>query len=105
MSWISIEDQVRAIEHLLTSSIEGPVNLTAPRPVRNADFAKTLGRVLRRPSFVPVPAFGPTLILGSELADALLFDGQHVAPAVLQGDGFEFSHAELGPALEAVLGR
>ena len=81
------------------------MNLTAPNPVCNADFAKTLGRVLRRPSFVPVPVFGPKLILGSELADALLFEGQHVAPTVLQADGFEFSHPELEPALEAVLRR
>ena len=103
MSWISIEDHVRAIEHLLTSPIEGAVNLTAPNPVRNADFAKTLGKVLHRPSFAPVPAFGPKLILGSELANALLFEGQHVASKVLQHDGFEFSHPELEPALEAVL--
>lgn len=105
MSWISIDDQVRAIEHLLTSSVDGPVNLCAPSPVRNADFAKTLGRVLHRPSSVPVPGFGPRLLLGRELADALLFDGQRVAPNVLLGDGFEFLHTELESALRAVLER
>ena len=68
MSWISIEDEVAAIEHLLTSDVHGAVNLTAPNPCRNADFAKTLASVLGRPSIVPVPAFGPKLLLGSERA-------------------------------------
>jgi len=105
MSWISIDDQVGAIEHLLTSSVAGPVNLTAPSPIRNLEFAKTLADVLKRPSFVPVPLFGPKLLLGSELADALLFDGQRVRSKVLQDDGYGFQHCELEPALKAVLGR
>jgi uncharacterized protein len=105
MSWISLTDEVRAIEHLLTSSTSGPVNLTAPGPVRNAEFAGVLGTVLRRPSFVPVPKFGPRLLLGSELADALLFDGQRVQPAGLERDGFVFEHASLDAALRAELGR
>jgi uncharacterized protein (TIGR01777 family) len=105
MSWISIDDEVRAIEHLLDSDLSGPVNLTAPNPVRNADFAATLAEVLRRPSFVPVPRFGPKLLLGGELADALLFDGQRVAPARLRSHGFEFRHPDLELALRAVLDR
>ncbi|MGA1052624.1 MAG: TIGR01777 family oxidoreductase [Ilumatobacteraceae bacterium] len=105
MSWISLTDEIRAIEHLLTSGLSGPVNLTAPAPVRNAEFAKTLGRVLGRPSLLPVPSFGPKLLLGSELADALLFDGQRVVPSALREDGFEFSHADLATALRAELGR
>ncbi len=106
MSWISIDDEVRAIEHLLTADIEGPVNLTAPNPVTNGQFADTLGDVLGRPTFLPVPKFGPKLLLGSELADALLFDGQRVQPEVLQNaDGFSFSHADLTSALRAVLER
>ena len=105
MSWISLTDEVRAIEHLLTSSVAGPVNLTAPNPVRNSEFADTLGDVLRRPTVVPVPKFGPKLLLGGELADALLFDGQRVDSAVLQGDGFTFEHTDLAPALRAELGR
>lgn len=105
MSWITLDDEVAAIEHLLTSDVSGPVNLTAPGAVRNAEFAKTLARVLGRPSLLPVPAFGPKLLLGGELADALLFDGQHVVPRALQSHGFEFRHAELEPALRAVLGR
>ncbi len=106
MSWISITDEVRAIEHLLTADQEGPVNLTAPNPVQNREFASTLGDVLNRPSFLPVPPFGPKLLLGSELADALLFDGQRVEPAVLQADGsFAFEHPDLRSALRAVLDR
>jgi uncharacterized protein (TIGR01777 family) len=103
MSWISIVDEVRAIEHLLTSAIAGPVNLTAPNPVRNAEFAATLGRVLGRPVWLPVPEFGPKLVLGSELAESLLFSGQQVQPSVLNADGFRFEHEQLEPALRAVL--
>jgi uncharacterized protein (TIGR01777 family) len=105
MSWISIDDEIRAIEHVLTHDVAGPVNLTAPTPVRNEEFAKTLGSVLNRPTFVPVPRFGPKLLLGSELADALLFDGQRVMPDVLTDGGFEFLHADLDAALRAVLER
>jgi uncharacterized protein len=105
MSWISIDDEVAAIEHLLTSRAQGPVNLTAPNPCRNADFAKTLASVLGRPSIVPVPEFGPKLLLGSERAESLLFHGQRVVPNVLAADGYAFRHAELEPALRAVLGR
>jgi uncharacterized protein (TIGR01777 family) len=105
MSWISIDDEVAAIEHLLTSAVSGPVNLTAPNPCRNADFAKTLARVLGRPSIVTVPEFGPELLLGRERAEALLFGGQRVLPNVLTSDGFAFRHSELEPALRAVLGR
>lgn len=105
MSWISIDDEVAAIEHLLTSDAHGAVNLTAPNPCRNADFAKTLASVLGRPSIVPVPEFAPKLLLGAERADALLFGGQRVLPSVLTGDGFTFTHAELEPALRAVLRR
>ncbi len=105
MSWISITDQVRAIAHLLTSDVSGPVNLTAPEPCQNKVFADTLGDVLNRPTFVPVPSFGPKLLLGSELADALLFNGQRVHPEVLGGDGFEFEHPTLEQALRAVLER
>ena len=103
MSWISLTDEIRAIEHLLTSEVRGPVNLTAPDPARNKEFTDTLGDVLRRPTFLPVPAFGPKLVLGSELADSLLFHGQRVRPDVLTGDGFEFEHPDLETALRAVL--
>ncbi|WP_394936391.1 TIGR01777 family oxidoreductase [uncultured Ilumatobacter sp.] len=105
-SWISIDDEVRAITHLLTGDIAGPVNLTAPQPTTQADFANTLGSVLKRPTFLPTPKFGPKLLLGSELAENLLFTGQKVFPQILQDDaGFTFEHPDLETALRAVLGR
>jgi uncharacterized protein (TIGR01777 family) len=104
-SWISIDDHVAAMLHLLTADVEGPVNLTAPEPATNATFATTLGRVLHRPAVVPIPAFGPRLVLGRDLADALLFTGQRVVPTRLLESGFVFAHAELDVALRHVLGR
>lgn len=105
-SWISLADEVRAIRWLLESSdVDGPVNLTAPGTVTNAEFTRALGRALGRPALVPVPSFGPRLLKGSELANELLFASQRVAPRVLHADGFEFDHADLDVALRAVLGR
>lgn len=104
-SWISIDDEVAAIEHLLTSSLRGPVNLTAPEPVTNADFAATLARVLRRPALLPVPGFGPKLLLGSELTENLLLTGQRVLPRALLADGYEFGHPDLETALRSLLGK
>ena len=104
-SWISIDDEIAAIDHLLSSEVTGPVNLTAPNPVTQAEFTRTLARVLRRPAFLPTPSFGPRLLLGSELADALLFTGQKVLPSVLEADRFEFAHRDLEPALRALLGK
>lgn len=104
-SWISIDDEVAAIDHLLTSSVEGPVNLTAPNPVTQAEFTRVLARVVKRPALVPVPTFGPKLLLGSELADALLFTGQKVLPQVLANDGYTFRHSDLETALRSLLKR
>lgn len=102
-SWISLPDEVGAIVHLLTADVHGPVNLTAPAPVTNAEFTRTLGKVLHRPAKLPVPSFGPKLLLGSELADALLFTGQRVLPTMLQRSGYVFQHATLDAALRAAL--
>jgi uncharacterized protein (TIGR01777 family) len=104
MSWITIDDEVRAILHLLGSADAGPVNLTAPQPVRNRDFAATLGAVLGRPAAVPVPRIGPALLLGGELADNLLFTGQRVLPRALLAGGFSFGFPTLDGALRHVLG-
>lgn len=104
-SWISIDDEVGAIVHLLGSALSGPVNLTAPEPVTNSDFTRTLARVLRRPALLPIPSFGPALLLGKELADALLFTGQRVVPGALQRDGYVFRHSSLEQALRGILGR
>ena len=100
MSWISLEDELRAIEHALrTESLRGPVNLVAPNPVTNATFATTLGKVLNRPALVPVPAFALELLYG-EMARATVLAGQHVRPAALAAAGFEFRFPTLEQALK-----
>ena len=103
MSWITLDDEVRAILHLLGGDLTGPCNLTAPNPVTNAEFTEALGSTLGRPTLLPVPSFGPKLLLGSELADALLFQGQRVFPSALLADGFTFTHPTIDVGLRAVL--
>ncbi len=104
MSWIALEDQLRAIQFALaTDSLNGPVNLTAPNPVTNAEFAAVLGRVLERPAIVPAPAFVLELLFG-EMARATILAGQRVLPAALLAAGFEFRHPTLEEALRAILG-
>ncbi len=103
--WVSLADEVGAIVHLLTSSVSGPVNLTAPVPVTNAELTTTLAGVLHRPAVVPTPRFGPTLLLGKELATALLYSSAKVLPTVLQADGYRFVHPTLEVALRAILDR
>ena len=102
-SWISIDDEVGAIEHLLTANVSGAVNLTAPNPVTNAEFTSTLAQIVKRPAFLPIPPFAPKAILGGELADALLFTGQRVIPAALNASGYQFVHPTLEVALRALL--
>lgn len=103
-SWIAIEDQVDAIIHLLMSHLSGPINLTAPNPVTNAEFVSALGSVLRRPTLLPTPRFALNAILGEELAEALLFTSARVVPSRLLEDGFVFSQPDLEPALRNLLG-
>ncbi len=102
-SWISLTDQIGAIRHVIDHEIAGPVNLTAPTPVTNTEFTRTLGKVLGRPTLLPTPRLAVNLRLGRELADALLFTSARVLPAVLTGSGFTFAHPDLEPALRAVL--
>jgi uncharacterized protein len=102
-SWISIHDEVGAIMHLLSSSVSGPVNLTAPNPVTNAEFTTALSHAVHRPAFFTVPGFAPKLLLGGELVDNLLLTGQHVLPNRLLADGFPFRHATLPSALAELL--
>jgi uncharacterized protein (TIGR01777 family) len=104
-SWISIDDEVAAIDYLLTANVTGAVNLTAPKPVTQGEFSKILAKVLHRPSFLPVPSFGPKLLLGGELADALLFTGQKVMPEVLQKSDYTFLHSDLETALRSLLNK
>ena len=102
VSWISIDDEVAAIEWLLGHDVSGPVNLVSPQPVRNAEFAAALGRALHRPTFI-IPMFGPRLLYGRELADSLLLTSQRVEPAVLLSSGFEFSTPGLDETLAHLL--
>jgi hypothetical protein len=104
MSWIHRDDWVRMVHWSITNEqVSGPLNATAPGPVINREFAKALGRVLRRPSFVTTPAFALRLAVG-EMADTLLLEGQKVLPGRAQSLGFTFRHPELEPALRAVFG-
>ena len=104
-SWISIDDEIGAIEHLLTANVSGAVNLTAPNPVTNGEFTKVLASVLKRPAIVPVPTFAPKILLGGELADALLFTGQRVIPAALNASGYMFKHTTLESAFRSLLSK
>jgi uncharacterized protein len=102
-SWITLDDEIRAIAWLLENDVRGPVNLTAPNPVTNSEFTRILSAVLSRPAWLSVPRFGPRLLLGSELADALLFTSARVRPAVLESSGFAFSHSDLEEGLRNIL--
>ncbi len=102
--WIHLEDAVRAIRFLLEhEDAQGVFNLTAPQSPTNSSFAATLGRVLNRPSWIPVPAFALRLLFG-EMATVLL-DGQNVIPGRLQEFGFAYNHGELESALRHLLQR
>jgi uncharacterized protein len=103
LPWIALDDEVGAIVHLLTADVEGAVNLCAPEPVTNATFTQVLGRVLGRPTVVPVPAFGPRLLLGRELADELLFSSARMVPERLSASGYAFRAPELEGALRSIL--
>jgi uncharacterized protein len=104
-SWIDVQDEVGAIHHILkTESLEGPVNLVAPRAVTNAEFTKTLAALLHRPAIVPVPAFAARLAFG-QMGDELLLASQHVEPAKLIKTGYPFQSTDLANALSRVLGR
>ena len=104
MPWISLADEVAAIEFLLTAdAVTGAVNLTGPAPVTNREFARTLGRVLHRPAVLPVPAFALRIAVGEFGAEAVR--SQRVLPAVLAGAGYRFQHADLESALRWSLTR
>jgi uncharacterized protein len=105
MSWLAIDDVVGAIHHaMMTETLSGPVNATAPHPVTNRDFAATLGRVLDRPAVLPVPAGALRLAFG-EMADVAILSSARVLPARLQESGYAFRYPDLESALRFVLGR
>lgn len=100
--WIHIQDEIRAIRFLLEKeNAGGPYNLTAPNPVTNKEFSKTLGRVLNRPSFWPIPGFAMKLLVG-EIATTVL-DGQRAIPKRLQETGFDFQYTDLEQALNQLI--
>lgn len=101
--WLALDDEVGAILHLLGADVSGPVNCVAPQPVTNAQFTRTLARVLHRPAVVPVPRVGPDILLGSELVQTLLYDSKRVLPTRLLDSGYDFAQPDLEAALRAVL--
>jgi len=104
-SWISIDDTVGALLHCLTKeSLKGAVNGVSPQPVTNREFTKVLGRVLRRPTFLPMPAFAARLAIG-EMADALLLASARVEPMRLLVSGYDFVHPDLEGCLRDLLGQ
>jgi len=100
--WIHRADWVAMVRWALaTPSVSGPINVTAPAPVTNAEFARALGRALHRPAFMPTPAFAIRLILG-EMADALVLSGQRAIPQRAEHAGFAFAYPRLDGALRAI---
>lgn len=97
-SWISLDDEVRAIRHLIDSEAGGAFNLTSPNPIRQRDFQRALSAALRRPSFMAAPRIAIRAALG-EMGRALLLDSTRVLPDALTDDGFEFSSPDLAEAL------
>jgi uncharacterized protein (TIGR01777 family) len=99
--WISLTDELAAIRFVMEHDLPGPVNLTGPNPVTNAEFTKTLGAALHRPTIFPVPGFAARLVLGEFAGDVLT--GQNAVPAALEGAGFRFTHPQLADALDSEL--
>lgn len=99
VSWVHVMDVVTAIVFVLKKdTLRGPVNVTSPSPLQMNDFGKTIGSVLHRPHWIPVPSFAMKLVLGQK--SALVLEGQHVLPQALQEAGFEFMFPSLRSALE-----
>jgi len=105
LSWIGIDDLADVyLRALVDPALSGPVSAVAPDPVRNAGYTRTLGRVLRRPTVIPVPGFGPRLLLGADGARELAEASQRVRPDALLAAGHSFRYARLEPALRHLLG-
>lgn len=105
MPWIDIDDQVGLVLHALADpGVAGPMNAVAPHPVPNAAFTDVLGRVLSRPTLLPVPAFAIRTLLG-EMGEALLLEGQRAVPEKAQATGYDFLRPELEDSLRMQLGR
>ena len=102
--WISLDDEVDAIRFLLTADVSGPVNLTGPAPVTNAEFVRRLAAAVRRPAVLPVP--GPVLSLAlGEFGRSSVLAGQRALPAALERAGYQWTHRDLDDALRVALQR
>jgi NAD dependent epimerase/dehydratase family enzyme len=104
MSWIAIDDLLSIVQFVLEQKIAGPLNVVSPNPVTNHDFTKTLGKVLSRPTFLPMPAFAARLAFG-EMADALLLSSSRVMPDMLTKSGYAFRFPDLHKALEHLINK
>jgi len=103
MSWIDVRDMVGAIHHILKNDLmQGPVNMVAPKPVRNAEFAATLASVLSRPAILPMPVFAVKAVFG-EMGEELLLGSQKVEASKLISSGYPFRYRELRGSLEGLL--
>lgn len=101
-AWVSLEDVVAAYAWALEGDASGPVNVVAPQQVTNAEFTKTLGRVLGRPTVIPLPAFAVRTMFGT-MGEEMLLGGQRAVPARLQDARFAFAHPDLESGLRAAL--
>ena len=105
VSWIHVHDWVAMVNWAFaTTTIAGPLNVTAPAPVTNEEFSRTIGRVLGRPSWLKAPSFALRLVLG-EMADALVLGGQRVIPEVARRHGFAFRYPTVESALKEIYDR
>jgi uncharacterized protein (TIGR01777 family) len=106
LSWIHRDDWIEMVRWALRNAdVSGPLNLTAPEPVTNARFTLALAQAMHRPALLPAPAFALRLLLGNEMADSLLLEGQRVLPAKAQRLGFEFRFRDALTALRNILER
>lgn len=103
MSWIALDDLIRVFQHvLIRGDLSGPVNAVSPHPVTQRDFSRLLGRVLRRPAWLPTPGWVLQVALG-EMGRELLLYSQRVSPGRLIASGFEFEHVDAETTLRRIL--
>jgi len=106
LSWVHVDDEVGAIRHAIENAdLRGPVNVTSPNPVRVGDYARALGRAVRRPALLPTPTVALYALLGRQMTQEMMLGGQRVLPAKLQASGYAFRHPDLDEALGDCAGR
>jgi len=106
VSWVSLDDEVGAIVHALTTeSLRGPVNLCAPEPTTSAGLAKAIGKALHRPAVVPVPRFALSLVVGRQMTEEMVLASQRAVPEKLLASGYRFRHPDIAAAMHDLLHR